>query len=170
MSTITTYPLDPAYGVTADGRVFRLERLGAWPPGECKQHLAKRGYYVVCVRGALTLVHRMVALTFLPNPGGKRVVAHNNGRRTDNRVENLRWATAKENNDDKVEHGTLMYGDAHVQRKLSLAEVREIRAQVVGKPPRRRPYHRDLAEQYGVTRECISRIAREENWARAIAS
>ena len=43
-------------------------------------------------------VHRLVAKTFIPNPKNKEFVDHINTVRTDNRVENLRWATRSENN------------------------------------------------------------------------
>ena len=42
-------------------------------------------------------IHRLVALNYIPNPDNKPEVDHWNGKRNDNRVENLRWATRSEN-------------------------------------------------------------------------
>tara|TARA_B100001564_G_scaffold254032_1_gene216102 strand:+ start:378 stop:1262 length:885 start_codon:yes stop_codon:yes gene_type:complete len=43
-------------------------------------------------------IHRLVALTFIPNPENKKTVNHKNHNRADNRVENLEWATVAEQN------------------------------------------------------------------------
>ena len=44
------------------------------------------------------LGHRVIALSFIPNPENKPTVNHINHNRADNRVENLEWATISEQN------------------------------------------------------------------------
>ena len=42
-------------------------------------------------KSKLLKVHRVVAITYLPNPNNYKEVNHKNGIRDDNRVENLEW-------------------------------------------------------------------------------
>ena len=55
--------------------------------------------------GGTKYIHRLVLEAFVgPCPEGMET-CHNNGVRTDNRLENLRWDTSSANNDDIVKHG-----------------------------------------------------------------
>lgn len=50
-------------------------------------------------------VHRLVALTFIPNPKNKPYINHKDFDVKNNSVDNLEWCTAKENIRYSVEHG-----------------------------------------------------------------
>ena len=84
--------LDTVYDISNVGTV-RHRRKGTF------NKLSKNaGGYLVwnCYRQGLeiiTYVHHAVALAFLPNPEGHPTIDHKNRDKTDNRVENLRWAS-----------------------------------------------------------------------------
>lgn len=67
-------------------------------------------------------VHVLVLETFVgPRPQGMQA-CHNNGKRSDNRVENLRWDTPSNSNRDKRAHGTdPMLNKTHCPRGHELA-------------------------------------------------
>ena len=46
-------------------------------------------------------IHRLVALHYIPNPENKKCVDHINRIKTDNRIQNLRWATHSENQQNR---------------------------------------------------------------------
>jgi hypothetical protein len=88
------------------------------------------GYYRVMFwrdgRAQQVLAHKVVLEAFVgPRPEGHQA-CHGNGDRKDNRLSNLRWGTAKENQADREAHGT-RYGRAP-GRRLSAAQVARIRA------------------------------------------
>lgn len=70
-----------------------------------KQNVAGYLQVRIPVRNTTDLVHRLVAEAFLEKPEGygKVEIDHRNHNRLDNRIENLRWVTHKENmsNSDK---------------------------------------------------------------------
>ena len=65
------------------------------------QRVAKNGYYTVNIiennKATVMYVHRLLALTFIPNPENKRTVNHIDGNKLNNSLSNLEWSTDKEN-------------------------------------------------------------------------
>lgn len=68
-----------------------------------KGRLSKSGYYQVNIKNDETgkfinqYIHRLVAQHFIDNIHNKREVNHKNGNKLDNRMKNLEWVTASEN-------------------------------------------------------------------------
>lgn len=77
------------------------------PSGTILKPNLRHGYKVVYItishsKKKTIPVHKIVALTFVPNKENKPEIDHINGNKTDNRVENLRWVTHAENMNNPI--------------------------------------------------------------------
>lgn len=149
----------PNYAVNRVGQVINITtgRILQAP-------LVKAGYPVVNLfrkgRRGTYLVHRLVLEDFRGPAPEEHVACHNNGIRTDNRLENLRWDTQASNSADKLAHGTLLRGSKSPVAKLSERAVDEIRARLVFGETQR-----SIARRYGVHQSTISFINTGRCWS-----
>jgi len=140
----------------ADGRiryypaVVRAKRLVAGYPAVDLKRDGKR---------VTAYVHHLIAEAFIgPRPPGKQV-AHRDGRSHRSVLSNIRYATPKENDADKIGHGTRPNGEKNGQSKLSDRDVRKIRVRCKGSESQR-----IIAADFGVGQSVISRIKTGRAW------
>lgn len=96
---------------TKDRTVIRSDGRKQFAKGRVlKQQLQRNGYMYVGFRVSgkevCLIVHRMVAICFIPNPNGLPEVNHIDCDPTNNRVDNLEWCTRQYNSAyrDKLGH------------------------------------------------------------------
>ena len=119
------------YEVSDLGNVRSLDRVnavkGRWGKVEQKHYKGKRlangkaknGYNMVSLNSKSKYTHHLVLEAFIgPRPEGMEA-CHNNGKRDDNRLENLRWDTPSNNQMDRREHGTSNTGERHGRCTIS---------------------------------------------------
>ena len=111
------------YMVSNQGRVMSLGRdvmfgrhIRHIEPKILKPNKYPIGYSYVMFfpnnKAKIKKIHRLVAEAFIPNPENKPCINHINGRKDDNRVENLEWCSYSEN----TQHSICVLGHDHVYR------------------------------------------------------
>lgn len=80
--------------------------------------IRKRGWY---------RVHRAVAETFIPNPENKLTVNHKDGDHLNNNLNNLEWATPKEQNEHMAKVLKCKVGENNYNAKHTNEEVIQMR-------------------------------------------
>lgn len=115
----------------------------------------------------VVMAHRLVAQAFIgAAPSDLHEIAHNNGSRVANHYSNLRWATRKENDDDRDIHGTRQAGTGNGNSKLTEGDVREIRRVYREIKNRERSGKiSDLARSYGIHHATLIGIATGKSWS-----
>jgi hypothetical protein len=122
------------------------------------------GYHTVTLsRGPETTNARvsiLVATAFLgPPPFDGAHAAHNDGDKDNNRVRNIRWASALENQADVERHGNRPKGSAVVGARLKEADIPVIRQRAL-----KGERYADIASDFGISISSVSMIKLGRTW------
>jgi hypothetical protein len=158
----------PHYQVSNKGRVRSMPRTVA---AKNRSHFrtagrvlrpakSKNGYLtVVCGRGNTRYVHELVLIAFRGPRPGFSTASHLNGTRTDNRLANLAWESAKDNCARQVEHGTRNRGERQGHAQLTESQVLKLRSM----EPQRGMFSR-MALEWKVSPQTIEDAYKGRTW------
>ena len=163
--------LEDRYWVSQCGDVLSLRGTGPQPhyratPKKLTPNLDTMGYLMVGISVGrkdyrpMGKINRLVALAHLGYPpSGRPMAAHGDGDRRNNCLPNIRWASASENAQDSIKHGTMArWGKKH-SRVLTPSKVKRIRELLSGGMPQRA-----IASKFGVTQPVVWQIKTGRSW------
>lgn len=149
------------YEVSDRGRVRSIGAVSNWSRWKhydgslLKEATKTNGYKQVSLqvggKPKAYLVHRLVLRAFAGDPPHKTLQAcHQNGDKSDNRLCNLRWDTARANQRDRIAHGTSMHGHRHPRCLILESDEKDIAAS--------KDYISEIARRYGIARQTVRAI------------
>lgn len=109
--------------ISNSGKVYCLNRDQELHPVETK--IRKNGYHVFTIETKAggrksAFIHLTVLMAFVgPKPLQMECCRHLDGNKNNNRKENLKWGTYKENMEDARRHGTLAKGSKNGMAKIN---------------------------------------------------
>lgn len=168
------------YQVSNLGRVKSLERVVIRGNGHGKHIIkekVKKPFKATYLQLFLSkgvkklhFIHRLVAEAFIPNPQNLPCIDHINTDKYDNRVENLRWCTMKENqnnpltrkhmSESKKGEKSHMWGK---RGKLNWSSKPTLQYTLSGKLIREWDAVMDIERELGYHQGCISKCCRGES-------
>lgn len=135
---------------------------------EMKPYITNRGYARVNLRYAKSrdfkslLVHRLVAMNFLPNPNNYKEVNHKDCNPLNNRLDNLEWCDRFYNVKYAFEKGRASNkGVRNPNSKLNEDDVKAIRALV----ETGRFFNTQIAKMFKVSSTTIDMIVSNKTWS-----
>jgi len=133
--------------------------LASPPTDECiLVPVAAKKYPKFMEKGERYTAHRYMCFKTHGEPTPDRnFAAHSCGQSWCVNPQHIRWATPRENNDDKSAHGTLIAGERNYNAKLKAADIIKIR-EMRDKPAE------EIAPLFGVHAATIRDVLRGKTW------
>lgn len=156
------------YKINRQGDIYIMKKPRA-KEGVKKFSLDKDGYKQVNLskNGKYTTykIHRLVALTFIPNPNNYPVINHIDGDKQNNRVDNLEWCTRSENDLHAFRLG--LRKPIPVEKKARGEQTRTAKLkekQVIYIKKHKYIETEILMKMFNVSRSTINSIKENRNW------
>jgi len=149
-----------SYFVSNEGRVKSLRCM-------LKLCCGKDGYYRISLwknnKCISTTIHSIVLLAFKGAREKGMIIRHLDGDIHNNKPENLRYGTQKENEVDKLNHGKRAYGDKVYNSKITIEQAIYIYEN------RGKKTQKVLALELNISKSTVNNLWRGETWVRAIS-
>jgi HNH endonuclease len=118
------------YACTEDGKIWSYPKMwNIW--NKWLSQSLKNWYFVVCIRknvkNQVKKVHRLVALTYLPNPNNYPVVRHLDNNKKNNHVSNLEWCTYSTNLQQAYDDGLCPVTERQRESARNASRIRSLR-------------------------------------------
>ena len=160
------------YEASTEGRIRSLDRLITGKNGVTKKYAGRiirpipmnQGYLTVALskdgNAVRYLIHRLVAITFIPNPNDFEEVNHIDGVKGNNALSNLEWMSRVRNIRHAMDMGLIQgLGENNPAAKLSDSDARAIK-----ELSRYCLHPKELAAVFGVKPSTITDIQLERSW------
>lgn len=136
------------YSINEKGQIWSSKFGRIMKPHKHKKHK----YLQIKIKGRCKKIHQLLLEVFVgPCPEGMQC-RHLDGNPENNELKNLKWGTAKENAQDRVNHGK-------AAKKLTYLEVKEIKFLL-----KQGIKQKDISKQFNVDPSLISDINTRKVW------
>lgn len=129
-------------------------------------HTTKKGYLSIKLQNGFSLksivVHRLVAIHFIPNPDNLPQVNHKDGNKKNNNVDNLEWCDNSHNIKHAYAHGLLSRkGEKQNTCKIKESDVLELRDFYLKNP---NSLLKVYAKKLNISTTSVCRIIKRKSW------
>ena len=147
------------YMVSSEGFVY-----GKYKPDQpLSNPLDRYGYKKVAlsIEGKMKFMtlHRVLALTFLPNPENLPCVNHIDGNKLNNSLDNLEWCTFEYNTKHSAANGLHAKGE-----EVGLSVLTDIQVHEICRMIQDGFRNNDIAKKVGIERYLVHKIRHRETW------
>lgn len=157
MNEITAYNLRKGYFITENGEVFSKDKI-------IKSNTDHNGYLQIRLYDNMNtrkslLVHRLVAITFLPVENFEKLtVNHIDGNKLNNNYSNLEWMPMLENTNKAKEFG--FNGGLYKYQDISIELVKSVIDDLL-----QGEKVETIMKKYNVSENFVSRIKQKKRWS-----